>query len=193
MSTPVFRRIVRRETHSPRTVAMIVAIAVLIAVLVLAGIEVTLAALAQPELLVSPGAAVAWVVALPEQNVGLGITGGAVLAIVGVAFLALGLAPGRLPKHQMQLDGRAVVVDNGVIAASVAQRISAETGIAREDVTVGVSHRFVDVTVRSRFGDEQDAAPIEHVVKRELAAYALTPSVKHRVRIVTPKDQEMIS
>jgi Family of unknown function (DUF6286) len=191
MSTPAFRRIVRRETHSPRTVAMIIAAVLAIIALLYIGVEIMLWLLAQPALLVGPGAMVSWIVGLPgSQPVGLVILGGVVLAVAGLIFLFLGLAPGRLPKHRMSGDERAVVVDNGVIASSLAQRISEETGIPRTDVTVGVSHRAVDVTVRSGFGDAYDAAPIEQVVIAELERYALIPSVKPRVRVTSHAEKK---
>lgn len=188
MSSPAFGRIIRRETHSPRTVAMIVAVVLLIIALAFVGVEIVLYLLAQPALLVGPGVALKWIIGLPGQPAGLAIVGGVVLAIVGLVFLILGIAPGRLPKHEMSLDGRALIVDNGVIASSLAQRISEETGIARDDITVGVAHRSVDVTVRSGFGDPHDAAPVRQVLERELASYSLIPSVRPRVRVVTPRE-----
>lgn len=192
MTSPAFRRIVRRETHSPRTVAMIVAVVLLILGLVYVGVEIVLHLLAQPALLLGPGAAAAWIVGLPTARpVPLVILGGVVLGILGLVFLVLGLAPGRLPKHVMADESRAVVVDNGVVAASIAQRISEETGIVRDDITVGVSHRTVDVTVRSGFGDAHDPAPISHVVERELEQYALVPAPKARVRVLAPTEEEL--
>lgn len=191
MSTPAFRRILRRETHSPRTVAMIVAALVLILALVYVGIEIVLSLLAQPALLLGPAAAAGWVIGLPTaQPSGLVITGGVVVALIGLIFLILGVTPGRLPKHQMSIEGRAAVVDNGVIASSLAQRISEETGIGRGEITVGVSHRTADVTIRSGFGDEYDPAPITQVVQAELERYSLVPPVASRVRVVTPTERE---
>ncbi len=191
MSTPAFRRVLRRETHSPRTVAMIVAALVLILALVYVGIEIVLSLLAQPALLLGPAAAAGWVIGLPTaQPSGLVITGGVVVALIGLIFLILGVTPGRLPKHQMSIEGRAAVVDNGVIASSLAQRISEETGIGRGDITVGVSHRTADVTIRSGFGDEYDAAPIAQVVEAELERYSLIPPVASRVRVLTPTERE---
>jgi len=191
MSTPAFRRILRRETHSPRTVAMIVAVVVLILALVYIGIEIVLSLLAQPALLLGPAAAVGWIIGLPTaQPSALVIGGGVVVGLLGLIFLILGITPGRLPKHQMMIDGRAAVVDNGVIASSLAQRISEETGISRDDITVGVSHRTADVTVRSGFGDPYDAAPITQVVDSELERYTLVPPVRSRVRVMTPSERE---
>ncbi|MGZ8804874.1 MAG: DUF6286 domain-containing protein [Microbacterium sp.] len=191
MTTPAFRRIVRRETHSPRTVAMIVAVVLLILGLVYVGVEIVLYLLAQPALLLGPGAALAWIIELPTaEPAGLVILGGVVLAVLGLVFLVLGVTPGRLPKHVMADARRAVVVDNGVIASSLAQRISEETGILRDDITVGVSHRRVDVTVRSGFGDAHDASLITQVVDRELDSYALVPTVTSRVRVIPPSEEE---
>lgn len=191
MSSPEFRRIVRRETHSPRTVAMIVVAVLLILALVYAGVEIVLWLLGGPPLLVGPGAAAAWLVGLPTlQPVGIGILGAVVVAALGLIFLVLGLAPGRLPRHEMSGAGRAVVVDNGVIAASLAQRLSEDAGIPRDDITVGVSHRQVDVTVRAGFGDLYDAAPISQIVDAELERYALIPPVRPRVRVITPPERK---
>lgn len=191
MTTPAFRRIVRRETHSPRTVAMVVAVVLLILGLAYVGVEIVLYLLAQPALLLGPAAAAAAIVGLPTARpAGLVIAGGVILALLGLVFLILGLTPGRLAKHVMADDDRAVVVDNGVIAAALAQRVSVETGIPREDITVGVAHRTVDVVVRSGFGDAHDPAPITHVVDAELERYALVPGVRSRVRVQTPVEKE---
>lgn len=191
MTTPAFRRIVRRETHSPRTVAMVVAVVLLILGLAYVGVEIVLYLLAQPALLLGPAAAAAAIIGLPTARpAGLVIAGGVILALLGLVFLILGLTPGRLAKHVMADDDRAVVVDNGVIAAALAQRVSVETGIPREDITVGVAHRTVDVEVRSGFGDAHDPAPITRVVDAELERYALIPGVRSRVRVQTPVERE---
>lgn len=191
MSTPAFRRIVRRETHSPRTVAMFIAVALLIAALGYIGVEIVLFLLSQPALLLGPAAAATWIIGLPTAQPGwLVVTGGVVLALLGLVFLFLALAPGRLSKHEMQFGERAVVVDNGVIASSLAQHISDETGLSRNDITVGVSHRTVDVTIRPGLGVPLDAAPVEDIVNTEMSSYQLTPSVKTRVRVLRPHESE---
>jgi membrane protein YdbS with pleckstrin-like domain len=183
MSTPAFRRIVRRETHSPRTVAMIIATVILILALVYIGTEIVLHLLAQPALWLGPAAAFAWIIGLPTaQPTWAVVAGGIVLAVIGLVFVFLALAPGRLPKHQMAWADRAIVVDNGVIASSLAQHLSDETGVAREDISVGVSHRRVDVTVTPGLGVPLDAERVREIVETEMATYQLTPSVKTRVR-----------
>lgn len=192
MSSPALRRVVRRETHSPRTVAMFAALIILIAALVYVGIEITLRLLSQPALLLGPAAGFAWLVGLPTaQPVGLVVFGGVVIAVLGVVFIVLALTPGRLSKHEMQWDDRAVVVDNGVIASALAQHLSDETGLARDRITVGVAHRSVDVTVRPGAGVPLDRGRVLQLADAELARYRLVPPVKTRVRIQQPAEREL--
>lgn len=192
MSSPALRRVVRRETHSPRTVAMFMALVLLILALVYIGTEIVLHLLSQPALLLGPAQALAWVVGLPTaQPPALVVLGGAVIAIVGLAFVVLAVTPGRLSKHQMQWGERAVVVDNGVIASALAQHISDEIGLPRDRITVGVAHRTVDVTVRPGAGVPLEQNRVREVADRELAEYRLIPSVKTRVRVVRPSESEL--
>ena len=192
MSSPAFGRILRRETHSPRTVAMVVAAVLLIVALGYVGIEIVLAVLSRPALLVAPAAAATWIIGLPTAQPGwLVVIGGLVLAVLGFVFVGLALSPGRLPKHQMRFGERAVLVDNGVIASSLAQHISDETGISRDDITVGVAHRTADVTLRPEIGVPLDQAPVKLLVLSELDSYQLTPSLQTRVRVVRPRESEL--
>lgn len=191
MSTPVLRRVVRRETHSPRTVAVFVAVILLILALAYIGLEVVLYLLAQPALLAGPVAGWGWLVGLPTaQPAGLVIAGSIVLALIGLVFIVLAVTPGRLSKHTLDGGSRAVVVDNGVIASALAQHLSDETGIARDNITVGVGHRSVDVTVRPGAGIPLDKNSVQSAADAELAGYRLTRSVRTRVRVERPTEKE---
>ncbi len=191
MSTPALRRVVRRESHSPRTVAMFVAVILLILALIYVGVEIVLSLLAQPALLLGPADAAAWLVGIPTATPpALVATGGAVVTLIGLIFVILAITPGRLPKHQMTWNDRAVLVDNGVLAASLAQHLSAETGLARNQITVGVAHRSVDVTVRPAGGEPIEQSRVRSVAEAELATYRLVPPVKTRVRVHRPKESE---
>lgn len=191
MTTPVLRRVVRRETHSPRSVAF--ALVVLLAVLVClyVAVELILALAALPPLLVRPMAALEWIVALPtDVPVAAVVAGGLVVAALGVWLLVLALAPGRLSKHEVDAGGRAAVVDNGVLASALAQRVSDETGIARDRVTVGVAHRSVDVTVRPGAGIPVEKSQVEEFAAAEIAALKLARPVRTRVRIQRTDEEE---
>ncbi|KAA0962203.1 DNA/RNA endonuclease G [Microbacterium sp. ANT_H45B] len=191
MSTPVLRRVVRRETHSPRTVAMFVAVILLILALAYIGLEIVLSLAAQPALLLGPAAAGGWLVGLPTaQPAGLVIAGSIVLALIGIVFIGLAVTPGRLSKHTLEAGDRAVVVDNGVIASALAQHLSEQTGLSRESITVGVGHRSVDVTVRPGAGIPLDKSAVQSAAEAELTTYRLTRSVRTRVRIERPDEKE---
>lgn len=191
MSTPVLRRVVRRETHSPRTVAMFVAVILLILALAYIGLEIVLSLAAQPALLLGPAAAGGWLVGLPTaQPAGLAIAGSIVLALIGIVFIGLAVTPGRLSKHTLEAGDRAVVVDNGVIASALAQHLSEQTGLSRESITVGVGHRSVDVTVRPGAGIPLDKSAVQSAAEAELTTYRLTRSVRTRVRIERPDEKE---
>lgn len=194
MSTPALRRVIRRETHSPRTVAMFVAVVLLILALAYIGLEIVLSLAAQPALLLGPAAAAGWLVGLPTaQPTGLVIAGGVVLALIGLIFIVLAVTPGRLSRHAIEAGDRAVVVDNGVIASALAQHLADETGLGRDDITVGVGHRSVDVTVRPGAGIPVDRDDVRSAAEAELQTYRLTRPVRTRVRIErqTEKDDDL--
>ncbi|WP_341947203.1 DNA/RNA endonuclease G [Microbacterium sp. LWH11-1.2] len=191
MSTPVLRRVVRRETHSPRTVATFVAVILLILALAYIGLEIVLSLAAQPALLLGPAAAGGWLVGLPTaQPAGAVVAGSVILALIGVVFVWLAVAPGRLSKHTIDAGDRAVVVDNGVIASALAQHLSEETGLARENITVGVGHRSVDVTLRPGAGVPLEKSAVQSAAEAELQTYRLTRNVRTRIRIERPDEKE---
>ncbi|KQR88488.1 hypothetical protein [Microbacterium sp. Leaf179] len=191
MTDAVLRTVVRRETHSPRTVAMIVVAVLLLLVLAYAAVEIILNLVGQPALLVAPGEALNALVAAPTALLPVAfIVGGIVLALVGVLVLVLALKPGRLSRHEMAWGERAVVVDNGVVASAVAQHLSNESGIARDDIVVGVAHRSVDVTVRPPVGIPVDEAELRRLVEEEVTSYKLSPAVRTHLRVQRPDTKE---
>ncbi|MFN3949625.1 DNA/RNA endonuclease G [Microbacterium sp.] len=191
MTDTVLRTVVRRETHSPRTVAMLVVVVLLLLALAYAAVEIILSLLGRPALLVSPGEALNAVVAAPTALMPAAfIVGGVVLAVLGLIVLVLALKPGRLSRHEMEWGERAVVVDNGVVASALAQHLSNESGIARDDIVVGVAHRSVDVTVRPPVGIPVDEAQLRRIVDDEVAAYKLTPAVRTHLRVERPDTKE---
>ncbi|MBB3157338.1 hypothetical protein FHS07_001022 [Microbacterium proteolyticum] len=191
MSDTVLRTVVRRETHSPRTAAMLVAVVLLLLALAYAAVEIILDLVGAAPLLVAPGDALSAVVAAPSALMPAAfIVGGIVLALVGLLVLILALTPGRLSRHEMQWGDRAVVVDNGVVASALAQHLSNDSGISRDDIVVGVAHRTVDVTVRPAIGIPVDEAQLRHIVEEEIASYNLIPTVRTRLRVERPDTKE---
>lgn len=191
MTDTVLRTVVRRETHSPRTAAMLVVVVLLLLVLAYAAVEIILNLVGAQPLLVAPGEALNAVVEAPTALMPVAfIVGGVVLALLGLIVLVLALKPGRLSRHEMAWGERAVVVDNGVVASAVAQHLSNESGIARDDIVVGIAHRTADVTVRPAVGIPVDEAQLRRIVEGEVAAYRLTPAVRTRLRVERPDTKE---
>jgi len=191
MTDTVLRTVVRRETHSPRTTAMLVVVVLLILALAYAAVEIILDLSGAQPLLVAPGEALNAVVAAPTALMPVAfVIGGVVLAILGLVVLVLALKPGRLSRHEMEWGERAVVVDNGVVASALAQHLSNESGIARDDIVVGVAHRAVDVTVRPPVGIPVDEAQLRRIVEEEVTSYKLSPAVRTHVRVQRPDTKE---
>ncbi|MCT9821424.1 DNA/RNA endonuclease G [Microbacterium sp. W1N] len=189
--TPALARVVRRETHSPRTVAMFAAVVLVILALVYVGTEIVLSLLGAAPLLVAPGPAFGWVVALPTAEPAAAvIAGGVGIAVVGAVLVVLAVAPGRLPKHELQWGERAVVVDNGVIAAALAQHLSLETGLARDKITVGVAHRSIDITLAPAAGEPLDVDRVRALADAEIARFQLARPVRTQVRVARAPEQE---
>lgn len=192
MSSPTLRRVVRRETHSPRTAAMIIAVVIVILALAYVGTEIVLNLLGLPALLLGPAEALAGLAGLPtDVPAGITVTAGVVFGVIGLVLVVLALKPGRLPKHELALDNpdRAVVADNGVIASAVAQRVSDETGLPRDQVRVGVAHRSLDVTLSPALGVPIDEDHVRSIADGEQRSYRLSPPVRVKVRVRRPKEE----
>jgi hypothetical protein len=187
---PDMRRIVYRETHSPRAAVSIVA-AVL--VLVLAGygvLESGVHAVGQPAWLIEPQVAAQRIVDLPAGTSPLLLAAtGAVLAMVGLIFLLNGILPGKRARHLLsgvwEEGFPAVVVDDEVIASSLARRARLAANVTPEQVMVIVSQRQVLVNVRPTSGIPVDQDRVLEAVRDELDQMLLEPAPVPRVN-VTP-------
>lgn len=191
MISPTLRRVVRRETHSPRTIAMIIAVVILVLGLAYVGVELVLYLAAQPALLIGPAAAWSWILGVPSAPPGgLLIAGSIVLAAIGVLLVWLAIAPGRLSKHTFADEDRAIVVDNGVIASALAQRLSEDTGLARDEILVGVAHRSIDITLRPGPDVTVGKTDVRAIAEAEISAYRLSRAVRTSVRVENRKQKD---
>ena len=168
-------RVQRRETHSPRSAAMVVAVIPLIALIAYLATETVLVMAGAPPLIAAPADLLRGI----STASGAAMTAvGAALALAGVVLVVIAVTPGRLAKHTMSAaDGTIVVVDNAVIAAALAQHLSDALGMDRRRLTVGVGHRRVDVTVRPETGLDIDLDEVRAASESELATSRLSPPV----------------
>lgn len=190
MSSALLQRVVRRETHSPRTVASVVILAVIVLTAIYLGVEIILHLLGLRPLLVAPGSALAWPLGLPGHPKGMVVTGGVLAAVAGVVLVGLALSPGRRAKHELGASSYPVIVDNGVIASAIAERVRRELDLSRGSVIVGIGHRSADITVRPEPGQTVEPSQVRAAAESELSVYQLTPRVNVRARILRPADGE---
>lgn len=139
----VDRRLSRRETHSSRAGSAVV-VALLLAVLLLA-VGVGCVAL----LAAHPGQT-------PPDRLSLRpfdaarpalVGGGVAAALVGVVLVVLGIAPGRLRRRRIASQRMVALVDDGVVADEVADRVCSVLALEPRQVRVLVTHRRATVTV----------------------------------------------
>lgn len=185
MTTPaLYRRILRRETHSSRSGLAIGLAILLVAVFAWVGVESVLAVLAQPALLVAPIDAFDAVVGVPENVApAVIIASGALMAVVGLVLMLVAVLPGRRARHTAAVDRTAVVVDDTAIASALARTASHHANIDPDQVVVSVGRRTAEVFVRPTSGFSVDKAEIVDAVQQQLDAFSLTPSLRSTVTI----------
>lgn len=185
---PDMRRILYRETHSSRA-AVSVAAAVLVLVLAAYGVlESGVHALGQPAWLIEPQVAAQRIVDLPAGVPPLLLAAtGAVLAMVGLIFLLNGILPGKRARHLLATGhgpgSPAVMVDDEVIASSLARRARLAANVTPEQVMVVVSQRQVLVNVRPTSGVPVDQDRVLEAVRDELEQMLLQPAPVPRVNV----------
>jgi len=178
----VYRRIVRREIHSSRSVLAVVVAILLMLVLAWLGTEAVLAALGQPALLVAPADAVTAVLGAAGGATGAVTAVAAVVALVGLVLVVLALAPGRKGRRGSASGRSAVIVDDRVIARHLARTASHAGEVDPDAVRVSVGARRADVEVRATTGRATDARAVEEALRQELQGYDLRPPLTARVR-----------
>ncbi|MDP9982552.1 hypothetical protein J2W14_001944 [Pseudarthrobacter oxydans] len=179
-------QILKRETHSSRATASIIAAVLVIALCVYALLETAVRAVGQPPWLVDPQTAAEKVVALPDgvPPLLLGVVG-AVLVMAGLFFFLNAVLPGRRARHVL-LDRRAaVVVDDEVIASALARRARLAANVSQEQVMVTVSRQQVEVNVRPTSGVPLSRSAVLTAVQDELREMGLTPTPEARINVTS--------
>ncbi len=179
----LYRRLARRETHSPRSLLAIVLAVALILVLAWIGTEIVIALLGAPALLVAPVDMFTSAVALVDAPVAIVAAAGIVVAVIGLVLVIAAVSPGRRARHLLAADRTVVVVDNEVIASALARHASTAGNVDPDNATVSVSHRRADVHLTPTSGIPVDEAAVNDDVTRQLESYGLKPTVRARVRV----------
>ena len=177
--TSLYPRILRRENHRSRSLAVSIALSVLILVAAYVGIECGLAAYGLDPLLVTPAAAVGW---LRSGEIIVYVAAG-LAALVGVVLLLLAILPGRRARHSVPNDRMAVIVDDGVLAGALARDARRIADVAPERVRADVSKRRARVIITPTSGVPVDANAAQATADGLLTELAPRPTVRARVSV----------
>jgi hypothetical protein len=184
MSTEsTYRRLVRRETHSSRAGIAITIAVLLILVLAWLGTEAVLAALGVAPLLLAPADLASSGLQAASAPAGALVAIGAVVALVGLILVIVGIAPGGRGRRGASIGRTAAVVDDRVIARSLALTASHAGDVSPDQVDVSVSKRRALVRLTPSSGYTPDRAAIEEAVRAELAGYDCTPALTAKVTL----------
>ncbi|WP_317231871.1 DUF6286 domain-containing protein [Clavibacter capsici] len=184
MSTDsTYRRLVRRETHSSRSGIAVTLAVILILVLAWLGTEAVLQAVGAAPLLVAPADAVTAALDAVSAPAGWLVAAGIVAALVGLVLVVVGLKPGRRGRRGASSARTAAVVDDRVIARSLARTASYAGGVSPEQVDVSVAHRTALVRLTPTSGRTTDVHAVEEAVRAELAGYDYAPALTAKVTL----------
>jgi hypothetical protein len=188
MSTSTtYRRILRRETHSSRSGVAVTLAVLLILVFAWIGTESVLAAVGTAPLLVAPADGASAVLGAAGAPVGTLTAIGVVVAIIGLVLIVVSLAPGRRGRRAASADRTAAVVDDRVIARSLARTASFAGDVHPDRVTVSVGKKVALVEIDPVSGRTADLRSIEEAVRDEISGYDYTPTLRPRVKLSTKK------
>lgn len=171
-------RILRRETHSSRSVAAIMVALVLLFLVLWFGVETALAGLRLPALWARPSTALQAIDSLTGLQPVLLVVGGVVIAMIGLVLVLTAVLPGRLARRRLESDRCAVVVDDGVIATTVAQRVSHLAGIDPRQIRVLIGSRDLVVRVVPSSGIRPEVEEIRSAALQALESHGLDLPVK---------------
>lgn len=155
----VYRRLLRRETHSPRSGPASVVAAVL-ALLLIAAIGLSIWWAVDRQFRSNLSAWWAGIGSTVDPRVAL-IIGAIVAVIIGLLLLLAAVLPGGLARHARATDRFVVVIDDGVLADAAADAVAYQNDLDRSQVRTTIGRRALDVRVTPTSGlsiDEQRVA-----------------------------------
>lgn len=184
MSTAsLYKRIVRRETHSSRAGIAITLAVLLIVALAWIGTEAVLAAVGTAPLLLAPTDLVGSTLDAASAPVGVLTAVAVVVALVGLVLIIVSLAPGRRGRRGAKAERTVAVVDDRVIARSLARTASYAGDVDPSQVSVSVGKRSALIEVTRTSGRQTDVRSIDEAVRDELGAYDFSPTLRHKVKL----------
>lgn len=160
MTTPTARdrRLLRRETHSPRAGLAITVALITIVLCLFVATEIVLQLLGRDAVLFSPTDAVRAAASPTDDIRRLAIPLGIGVALIGLLLLLAAVLPGRRTRHSLSTDRLAVVIDDEVIASALARSAATTAGVAPDAVRVTVGRRSARISLSPTSGLRVDGA-----------------------------------
>ncbi len=175
------RRLLRRELHRSRSIPAAAVLVVVVLVAAWAAVECALVLLGREPLLARPGAVVDAAVSMTRTPSTLvAVTGGA-LVLLGIVLVGLALAPGRRSRHVVPDERLLVVVDDAVIASSLARTARTAASLGPDRTQAWVSRRRAQVRIEPTTGVALDIPAIRDAVADQVRTIGLDPTLAVRV------------
>ena len=181
--TAPYRRLVRRESRASRSTSAVVVLVVAALAAAWLGTEAVLAALGRPALLASPVDMLGTLTTALARAPGLVVAAGVASAVVGVVLVLLGLTAGHRGRHEVADERVAAVVDDTVLAASLARVARTAGRLGAGQVTVWVSRREARVELTPASGVTVDEQGVLAAVRSELESRPVQPALRVTSRV----------
>ena len=181
--TAPYPRLVRRESRASRSTSAVVVLVVAALAAAWLGTEAVLAALGRPALLASPVDVLGTLTTALARAPGLVVAAGVASAVVGVVLVLLGLTAGHRGRHEVADERVAAVVDDTVLAASLARVARTAGRLGAGQVTVWVSRREARVELTPASGVTVDEQGVLAAVRSELESRPVQPALRVTSRV----------
>ncbi|MFF2050563.1 DUF6286 domain-containing protein [Leifsonia sp. NPDC058194] len=184
MSDPA-PRIVRRETHSPRSTAAVIVALCLAVVIAWVATEGVLSLLGLPALLLSPRGMLTSVAGAPDASAASVIAVAVAAGLVGVVLLAIALLPGRRARRPLHAEHAIVVADDTMLASALARTAARTAAVSADAVSVSLGRRTATVRIVPVSGTRVDRDAVRGAVTEEFTRAAPTRPARVSV-LVSP-------
>ena len=184
MSAHAAKRIIRRETHSGRSLGAILVALLALGVAAWLGTETVLHLLGREALLLAPGTPVALLAEPSGTELPAWATAVAVgVLILGVIAILAALLPGRSRARSEALNAAAVVVEDRALAARLARSAELAAGVPAQQVSVQLSRSAARVLITPRSGVPVDPERVREAISAEPELARLSPRLRLTVAV----------
>ncbi|WP_104193473.1 DUF6286 domain-containing protein [Cryobacterium sp. Y82] len=179
--TPIYRRIGRRELHSPRSAAAISVAIVVITLCGWLGTEIVLLLIGQPPLFVTPAGLAAAIASVSTVPASLLAVSALVCAILAITLLVIAVTPGQRARHLIDSERTVTVVDDEVIASALAGHAARVGRIDPDSTRVSISRRLATVHLVPTSGQPVQRDSVQQAVRDQLDGLHLRPTLQAHV------------